>query len=528
MPYWPSPKLNLKSIILLFAFFSVAATVLNDLLVTYRIQKQTLIQNALESNSAYAAKIAISINESLISDLDKLKYSAEMIGASPSAEIMSAEADRLVRQDGSFNTVIVTNEAGVIIATQPDNLKIIGQKLLSLEPIEQRREMVSRAYWSLKGNLIIFVSYPIWGDGGKYLGLIGGTIYLGVQNSLNTIINHHFYRDNSYVYLVDDKRRILSHPQAERIGEIANNSPVVEALLKNDSGSVQATNSQGREMLAGYARVTISGWGVVSQQPLEEVENSVNELIYKQMITIIPTSLLGLFFIWWVATKISLPLQQLSESASNLSGVNHILKIRAWYQEAWKIRIALLAGVESMQQQIGTLDHQAKSDSLTQLANRRAFEDILEIWQATGAPFSAISLDIDHFKRVNDTFGHDVGDSALQQVAAILKNTCRAKDLPCRVGGEEFFILLPDTPLTAAADAAERIRSTIATSYIDPVGYITVSLGVTCSMLNASTPLTLKKADELLYHAKQTGRNRVVVDLQYAGESIEVCPSVAE
>ena len=184
------------------------------------------------SRIAYAAKIAISINESLISDLDKLKYSAEMIGASPSAEIMSAEADRLVRQDGSFNTVIVTNEAGVIIATQPDNLKIIGQKLLSLEPIEQRREMVSRAYWSLKGNLIIFVSYPIWGDGGKYLGLIGGTIYLGVQNSLNTIINHHFYRDNSYVYLVDDKRRILSHPQAERIGEIANNSPVVEALLK--------------------------------------------------------------------------------------------------------------------------------------------------------------------------------------------------------------------------------------------------------------------------------------------------------
>lgn len=512
MPYGPPPKLNLKSLMLLFALLSAAATMVNDLIITYRIQKRTLIENALESNSAYASKIAMSINENLLSDLGKLKYSAEIIGAQPNTTIMSTEADRLVRQDGSFNTVVITDENGIVIASKPDSLGINGERIRSHEAIQQRKEMVSRAYRSIKGNLIVFVSQPIWGNVGRYLGLVGGSIYLGVPNSLNTIISHHFYRDNSYIYLVDDKRQILSHPDSGRIGDQVGANLIVDALSKGQSGSMQASTSHEEEVLAGYANVPISNWGVVSQQPLKEAMDSVNTLLYKQLITVLPMSILGMFIIWWAAVKISLPLRQLSEDAASFNNIERILNIKAWYQEAWRIRIALLAGVQSTQQKIGTLDIQAKSDSLTGLANRRAFEDTLENWQKLGTPFSAISLDIDHFKRVNDTYGHDVGDTTLREVASIIKSTSRAGDLTCRVGGEEFFILLPETSISAATDAAERIRKLVSVTHIDPVGCVTVSLGVTCSTPSNDISMTLKRADELLYRAKQAGRNRVVAD----------------
>lgn len=122
-----------------------------------------------------------------------------------------------------------------------------------------------------------------------------------------------------------------------------------------------------------------------------------------------------------------------------------------------------------------------------------------------------ISLDIDRFKAVNDTFGHDIGDVTLKALAQLLKRSCRKNDTACRMGGEEFMMFFPDTSVEAAADIAERLRKEVAAAKIETVGHITISLGVTVWPSGVdSVSQALKRADELMYQAKQAGRNQVV------------------
>ncbi len=192
MPFGPPPKLNLRNLILLFALAATLATLANNLLVTYGIQRQALVQNALEANRAYAAKLAASINENLAGDLERLRFSANLLGNVPGdTKQMALEAERLLTQDHSFNTVLVADAEGTVVASKPDSLGINGQALRSREALQQRRAMVSPAFRSLAGNLIVFVSHPIWGPDGQYRGLIGGTIYLGKPNALDSLVSQH-------------------------------------------------------------------------------------------------------------------------------------------------------------------------------------------------------------------------------------------------------------------------------------------------------------------------------------------------
>jgi diguanylate cyclase (GGDEF)-like protein len=163
------------------------------------------------------------------------------------------------------------------------------------------------------------------------------------------------------------------------------------------------------------------------------------------------------------------------------------------------------------------LRHLAMFDALTGVLNRRAFLDLAERDLARaareGAPFAVLMLDIDHFKSVNDRFGHQAGDRALADFAARVKAGARPSDLVGRYGGEEFCVLLPATAPAEAQAVAERLRAAIAASPLGGLpGTVTVSIGVAactspgCWSLAAIT----ERADAALYAAKGTGRNRVV------------------
>jgi len=129
--------------------------------------------------------------------------------------------------------------------------------------------------------------------------------------------------------------------------------------------------------------------------------------------------------------------------------------------------------------------------------------------------------DIDHFKRINDTYGHDVGDVVLKEFAVRLLHNVRTSDLTCRLGGEEFMILMPDTNADVAAPVAERVRACIAeapfiVSGLEPIP-VTASVGLGSLRSPNETPETLfKRADEALYAAKRGGRNRVIFDEEIA------------
>jgi diguanylate cyclase (GGDEF)-like protein len=165
------------------------------------------------------------------------------------------------------------------------------------------------------------------------------------------------------------------------------------------------------------------------------------------------------------------------------------------------------------------LDHRASTDPLTGLANRSTFEARLAslsgYYDRYARPFSVVALDVDFFKKFNDTWGHEAGDRVLQHVAELLQSTVRDVDLPARLGGEEFVVLLPETTVSQAAEAAERIRRNLETRTVDYNGQrlsVTASLGVSaCPDCTTNPAEVLGQADVALYRAKDTGRNRVSV-----------------
>lgn len=170
----------------------------------------------------------------------------------------------------------------------------------------------------------------------------------------------------------------------------------------------------------------------------------------------------------------------------------------------------------TLEERCQNLHELATKDPLTQAANRAEFERVhelfVELHRQTEHPCSLIICDVDHFKSINDTFGHQAGDEVLQSVARLLRSNCRPGDLVARYGGEEFVILCSDCDVTTAAMRAEEFRRSIAAQAHSALGgrSLTISFGVT-EIQPGDTPETmLRRADRALLQAKKSGRNRVV------------------
>jgi len=178
----------------------------------------------------------------------------------------------------------------------------------------------------------------------------------------------------------------------------------------------------------------------------------------------------------------------------------------------------LIQELEMSQEKLKLL---ASTDSLTNLYNRRYFskvsEHILDLAKREDEPVSLIMMDIDNFKAINDTYGHQVGDEVLITLSNRLRESQRKSDIVCRYGGEEFVVLLPNTMLDGAKVVAEKIREDIETIKLHTLDNksisFTVSLGVSMVKIKEERNLevVLKKADDALYEAKRSGKNKVIV-----------------
>jgi len=163
------------------------------------------------------------------------------------------------------------------------------------------------------------------------------------------------------------------------------------------------------------------------------------------------------------------------------------------------------------------LARKAMIDGLTGLWNRTYFESRLaaetSLARRTVQPLACIMIDLDHFKQINDRYGHPFGDDVLRNVAQVMSDACRTEDLLSRYGGEEFVVLAPNTPAAAAVELAERMRTAVAAcswTHHGNLVQVTSSLGV-ADLQQSSMSAILESADAALYAAKQAGRNRVVL-----------------
>ena len=209
-----------------------------------------------------------------------------------------------------------------------------------------------------------------------------------------------------------------------------------------------------------------------------------------------------------LAAKDAPAAQQTSEVASALSQI---------VEANEKLQTRLSKAEEQIQAQAAEIrahESEARTDSLTMIANRRAFDDQLSQrfaeWQRKATPFSLLILDVDHFKKFNDTHGHQAGDEVLRHVARALQSAAREMDIPCRYGGEEFAVILPATIARDASGMAERVRRAIESLRIEFEGKtlsVTASVGLAEVSHADNEQGLLRRADDALYASKDAGRN---------------------
>jgi diguanylate cyclase len=203
---------------------------------------------------------------------------------------------------------------------------------------------------------------------------------------------------------------------------------------------------------------------------------------------------------------------RLQEADANITELQNNLRI--YKEEILQIR-----------ERSKSLEKEVLLDPLIQINNRRAYDlqirENLRRFHRNGEQFSLILIDIDHFKKVNDAYGHKAGDKCLQEIAKLIKSSLRQSDFLARYGGEELIVILPGSDAAGAQNVAEKIRSCIANArfcFKDEIIPVTISLGVTVVMASDTDPDTpFIRVDEAMYRAKKGGRNRacVITDLSF-------------
>jgi len=217
-----------------------------------------------------------------------------------------------------------------------------------------------------------------------------------------------------------------------------------------------------------------------------------------------------------VNSQIILPLAIVNGMAGLFS-----VEQNAYKKEDLSLFSTMVSGISSLYiayQSYQRIQELSVTDSLTGLYNRRKFfeeiEKEVERARRYGSRLSLIMLDIDHFKQINDKYGHQVGDTVLRKLAEVLKTNTRKTDLVARYGGEEFIIMLTETPIEGAEGVADRIKTAlekVKVSSLDGEVQFTASFGLSCYMLGDNVNSLISRSDQALYAAKNNGRNRIEV-----------------
>jgi len=512
-------RLNLGTLILALALLSALLALGNTLVASYRVQREQLIGNTLEANRVYANKLADTTQNFVLMAQQQLAYSATVLGRQGMDDAHAQdEASRLQMATHSFNSVLVVNSAGTVLATSPQTLHLKGDTLQTTGntlALQRRQPLVTEPFMSATGNLIVALSHPVYDQRGQYRGYVAGSIYLRQRSILQSLLGTHYYRDGSYLYVVDRTGTLLYHANADRVGQQATRNAVLEAVVQGQRGAAQVRNYQGVSMLAGYAPVPATGWGIVAQRPTDATLSQLSELMTAVIWRAIPLAVLSLLATWWFARRISRPLWQLArnvQEGDTGQTIQDVGGISAWYFEVAQLKQAVLSSFNLLQERIGHLNRDTRTDPLTGLLNRRGLQHALEQWRAQRQAFAILALDIDRFKSINDGHGHETGDRVIAHIAQLMRENSRDADVLCRAGGEEFLLLIPGSSPQEALAIAERLREQIAGAVFEPVGHITVSLGIShYPSFDTDPEQALRLADKALYMAKEQGRNRSVV-----------------
>jgi diguanylate cyclase (GGDEF)-like protein len=330
--------------------------------------------------------------------------------------------------------------------------------------------------------------------------------------------------------VIDVKGTILARKPAlkEQVGQKLWNPQVIEAVLAGREGVLEARGEDGVDWLLAHEVVTTNPDGafplrVLLTVPLNRVFAEANRALVRDLLGISLATLFLLVGVWFGAEWFALrKFRALLRAANRMRSGDLYARtgVRYGEEELSQLAHAFDDMASALQQREQRLQEQAISDSLTGLYNRRYLNESLPRELARSGrnamPVALMLIDLDHFKRINDSFGHEAGDIVLTAVGALLRDKVRGSDIACRYGGEEFALILPETGEEPAVRRAEDIRLAISALQLShagkPLGKVTASFGIAMFPDHAQdTEALLRTADVALYAAKGAGRNRVIV-----------------
>lgn len=518
MRLYPKKGFRLVTIVSTIIVFSILLTMIISIYSAYIVSKQALINNYLDNNYQHATELANAAGNILGTMQESVDALATIWQRENNIDQDLLE-DLYSNNKNYFNSIVIVNKDLIVSNTVPATSGVrAGQQLsgpINNMLLDIQIPHITEPFLSKDGRWIVLVTSPLFDKQERYYGYIAGTIYLQKSNVLQGILEHDYESDGSYVYAVGPKGNIIFHPNLKLVGASKAADEAVWKVMAGLAGKIEFTDQQNQTFYAGYAYNMKSSWGVIVQTPASVISVPLRELLQKSILLSLPLLLITLAAGWIITYLAVRPLQVLADYSNRMVDdwrSEALPPIRSGTYEVKVLYQSIRFTTRQLQKYIVKLKNETALDGLTGLANRRNFDSTLETWCIGDESFAMVMLDIDHFKRVNDTYGHLTGDRVMQFLAVTMRNVSREGDVCFRYGGEEFGILLRGCNVTRAYIVAERLRELLHGS-VSPSGeLITVSSGVVAFPEHGRTPNDLiSHADEAMYTSKREGRNRTTI-----------------
>ena len=532
--------LGLDSIRSRILFFAVLATLIPSLFTawfSYSQNKRSLDGKIAEQLERASAQSERELELWLKERLYELRVFASSYEVSENLERMTRTGGRAIvarRLNDYLNSVrerfadyvelLVVNPQDQVVATSAKQSRPVQMPSDWATEVLAANQALGDPYHDdrLGANLMV-VAVPIHGSNGRFLGALTAKLSL---TSVEHMLGRFSSADSGRVYLVTGEGAVVTGREAAMGARLTTAS--LQRLSERGGGVAHYRSYDQAQVVGSLRRAPALRWAVVAETPASVAFRQVARL-RNLMLLLLAALVLGIGLIaYFLGLFIVRPLDRLTKGAAKvaagnldvdlplLSGGevgyltevfnNMVVRLRKGHQ-------ALDAANETLRRKNEELERLSVTDGLTGLYNRRrlmeTLADEVRRSQRLKHTFSTLMVDVDHFKKYNDTHGHLAGDGVLTRVAAILREATREVDYVARYGGEEFLVMLPETGMTEALEIAERIRARVAAEAF-PGRRMTVSIGVAEFPLHGSKPeQVIAAADEALYEAKGEGRDRV-------------------
>jgi len=377
------------------------------------------------------------------------------------------------------------------------------------------RSLVGEPYWDEKAQkIIVILGVPVLQGDGRIAGALVARANFG---ELTQVLRVFSARSVGHVYLATGQGTLIadsrSGPADRKTKDLA--PGVADRLLAADGEVVEHRDIDGIEVLGSAQRLSQAAWLAVADMPVADAYGQATRLRNVAFLVIGVLLVVIAVVAYWLTALIARPLRRLTSAAAQVSAGDLPVELPAGGGgEVGYLTQVFNTMVESLRKHHDELERLSTTDTLTGLSNRRHLMNFLaqEIERAKRAdrPFSILMLDVDHFKKYNDTHGHQAGDEVLARIGTVLRNSIRPYDCAARYGGEEFLVTLSGTSLDPAEESAERIRKRVRAEQFE-AGSVTISIGVAEYPSQGDTAkAVIGQADAALYEAKRAGRDRVV------------------